>query len=296
MVTPPETEALKAALELAAGGRDVAELVRFTRGAQSANYAGRWSADGARFVLKLVPFARTKQYARLVDHLEKTAPGVVVRESSPRLRFDCGEFRALVLDWCDGETLDFDGLCGFGEGVERLVADYRAFSAAIQGVTETYSAYDYRTWFAEILDSPFAAVLPRDSAEVDFGLLERDTRVIHGDFQTDNLRFAGGRLTGVLDIEEFRLGSPLEDFARYVCQGVDRMSWWSRSRWRAVLAGVERLRLAAGASDAAWRAAVYGQLVWKVHKVIRKGETGGRRLLNLKWRLRKYPKLTGRMP
>lgn len=295
MVTPPETGTVKAALERAAGGRVAAELVRFTRGAQSANYAGRWSADGARFVLKLVPFARAKQYARLVDHLERTAPGVVVRESSPRIRFDCGGFHALVLDWRDGETLDFDALCGSGEGVERLVADYRAFSATIQDVTELYPAYDYRTWSAEILASPFAAVLPRDFAEVDFGLLERDARVIHGDFQADNLRFEDGRLTGVLDIEEFRRGSPLEDFARYVCQAVDRMPWWSRPRWRATLAGVERLRSAAAASDAEWRAAVYGQLLWKVHKVIRKGEVGVRRLLNLKWRLRNYPKLTRRM-
>lgn len=291
MVTVPEVGELKAAVERSAGGRRVAELVRFTRGAQSANFAGRWADDGSRFVLKLVPPARGTQYARLVDHLEKTASGVVVREATPRIRFELDGFRALVLAWCDGEALGFDALCGKADGVERLVADYRTFSATIQGVSELYPTYDYPAWAEEALASPLASALPADFGDVDFSVLKREARVIHGDFQADNLRFASGRLTGVLDLEEFRLGSPLEDFARYVCQGVDRMPWWTWSRWRAVLAGVARLRAATGAADDAWRAAVYGQLLWKIGKTIRKGKAGRLTAANLKWRLRKYGEL-----
>lgn len=291
-MTVPETEALKAELERAAAGRRVAGLTRFTRGAQSANYAGRWSADGSRFVLKLVPSARAEQYARLVEHLEKTAPGVVVREASPRVRFDLDGFHALVLDWCGGEALGFDGLCGIAGGIENFVDDYRTFSATIRGLVKLYPTYAYRDWAEEALASPLAPALPADFKEVDFAVLAEDARVIHGDFQSDNLRFTDGRLSGVLDLEEFRLGSPLEDFARYVCQGVDRMPWWAWTRWRAVRAGVARLRAATGASEAAWRAAVYGQLLWKVRKSIQKGDAGIRRVMNLKWRLRRYHELT----
>lgn len=292
MVKVPGTDALKTALEGASGGRRVAELVRFTRGAQSANYAGRWADGDSRFALKLVPFERAKQYARLVDHLEKVTPGVAVRESVPRVRFDVDGFHALVFVWCGGKPLGLEALAGTG-GVEDLVADYRAFSATIQGVSELYPAYDYESWADEALDSPFAIALPRDFEDVDFSLLTKDARVIHGDFQSDNLRFAGGRLAGVLDLEEFRRGSPLEDFARYVCQGADRISWWSWARYRAVLAGVERLRRATDASPEAWRAAVYGQLLWKLHKTLGKGKAGFRQALNLKWRLRKYRDLAG---
>ncbi|MBP5285482.1 MAG: hypothetical protein ILO34_05165, partial [Kiritimatiellae bacterium] len=90
-------------------GRRVAKLVRIERGSQSVNFAGT-REDGSRFALKLVPFRREKQYARLVEHLEKIDSPVVVSVNLPRVIFDFLGNHLLSLDWCEGEIVPFDRL------------------------------------------------------------------------------------------------------------------------------------------------------------------------------------------
>lgn len=282
----PDVKDLTARLEAASDGRKVRRLVRCRRGAQSLNFAGEW-AGGARFALKLVPFARAKQYARLVDHLEKTAPGPVVRESAPRIRFDVGGFHALVLDWCEGETLGFEAL----DDVEGLVAGYGDFSKTVQDVGELYPTYDYATMHDEVMATAIAAALPREAWDADYAALAEGMRVIHGDLQPDNLRFVGGRLASVLDIEEFRRGHPAEDFARYVCNSADRLPWFAFVRRRRIVRSVARLVAAAGFTASVWEAAVFGQLLEKARKNVRKGRVSAVRLVNLKWRGRFYARL-----
>ena len=289
VIAPPSADRVRRALEAASGGRAVGRLARIRRGAQSANYAGVW-ADGGRFALKLVPFARAKQYRRLVEHLGKGAPGPAVRETSPRLRFDVGEFHALVLDWCGGDVVGFERLAAPADA-RALAADYGRFSAGIQGMAELYPTYDYPALLATVAASPLRRALPDGLAADDFAVLREGMRVIHGDFQPDNLRFADGRLSGVLDLEEFRLGSPAEDFARYVCNSADRLPWHAFRRRRRLLAGVRGLVAAARLAPRAWRAAVLGQLVEKLAKNVRLGRTSPLRAANLKWRCRIYRSL-----
>lgn len=225
--------------------RPVASLVRFDRGAQSVNYAGHWK-DGGRFVLKLVPFSRADQYERLVEHLEKAA-SPVVRELEPRLRFDIDGFHALLLVWCEGETVTFDRL--FNRTTpERFLADYARFSQAIQTNVKLYPQ------------------MPSGEAALEVGRI-----VIHGDFQSDNLRFVDGALRHVLDIEEFRLGRPVEDFVRYAACSFGHLPFFAWRRRARIIRSLVALAAASGYSADEWRAAIRASCAERFRKPRRFG-------------------------
>lgn len=273
-------------------GQGVRSLRRIRQGAQSLNYAGV-REDGVRFVLKLVPFARERQYQRLVDHLESVQPGLVVRELLPRHRFDLADHHALLLEWCAGGVVPFDRVFKVIEA-DALLADYQRFSASIQTVHELYPTMDYAKLLAEIVGSPIGKLLGDAFTVVDFGALA-PVKVIHGDWQPDNLRFDGGRLSAVLDIEEFRRGSPVEDFARYVGCTAGHLPWYRPDRRHRLRSNLVRLVRSAPYSTEEWTAALCGQLLERLHKFVRKGAVNGFRRCNLQWHIARYRDLIKRI-
>lgn len=279
-MTPPETDLVKESLA-AAAGRGVASLARFSRGAQSVNYAGVWEGGG-RFALKLVPFARAAQWARFADHLERVKSGPVVRECSPRVRFDVGgAWHAAVTEWCGGEKVRFDRV----RDVPLLLAGYAAFSAGVQGVRELYPAYDYPAMRARVESSPLGGLLPVALTDATFAPLGRDRIVIHGDWQADNLRFEGGRLAHVLDIEEFRPGRPVEDFARYALCGAGRLGPFAFAARRRTVRALAAVAAASPYGADEWSAAIWGQTLEFLCKCVGKGRVS--RL----WRWRLAPRV-----
>lgn len=222
-------------------GRRVAKLVRIKRGSQSVNFAGT-REDGSRFALKLVPFRREKQYARLVEHLEKIGSPVVVSETLPRVRFDFEGHHVLSLEWCEGEIVPFDRLFD-AISPESFLEGYRKFSESVQRVSLLY---------------------PSDAT----GLKELDSGriVIHGDWQADNLRFSEGRLVHVLDVEELRLGRPVEDFVRYASCSFGHLPFFALARRSRIIGNLARLAEASGFPPGEWVAALRASMAERLRK------------------------------
>ena len=256
-------------------GQGVCSLRRIRRGSQSVNYAGV-REDGFRFLLKLVPLSRERQYRQIVDHLESVVAGPVVRELSPRIRFDVPGFHALLLEWCAGAVLPFDQLLNQVDAGQFL-QDYQDFATSIQSVHDTYAPFNYAMMLATVRDSPFGAEVDEELTATDFAVLAPQV-IIHGDFQSDNLRFRAGRLVSVLDIEEFRPGSPVEDLARYVCCSAGHVPWYRPDRRRKTLANLAQLVKATPYSAEEWIAALRGQFLKRLYRLARHG--GGMGLIN----------------
>lgn len=292
-MTPPAVEEVRAALE-AATNRAVASLSRFSRGAQSVNYAGVWG-DGARFALKLVPFARAAQYARLVGHFDRlasTSGSLAVKEWTPApgaapTRFDVGAFHAVVTVWCEGAVVPFDRL----DRLDRFVAGYEAFAAAIQDVRDAVPAFDYAAVLARVRASSLSPLVPASVTDATFRPLARGRRTIHGDWQPDNVRFRGGEIGGVLDLEEFRFGRPVEDFARYAACSAGHLRFYSAFARRRVFRSARALAALVPYTPEEWSAAVWGQYLQVIWKSLFKGRTSVAGRVRLAWRLRFFGKL-----
>lgn len=244
-------------------GRKVRELVRFSRGASSLNYLGRWFDADSRFVLKLISSSRG--YERLVAHLEKST-GPVVKEVKGCPRFDFGRFRAIFLEWCSGSVVPFDRLFKVVKPADFLT-DYETFASAVQSASDVAPAPDYPLRYRMIERDFGPAFLPRHVDKEIFGCFRRFAEskvVIHGDFQADNLRFEDGRLTHVLDIEEFRHGHPVEDFVRYASCSAGHLPWFSFLRRRRIVRNLSVLATLAGYDSRAWTAAIYENWFYKL--------------------------------
>ena len=252
-------------------GQEVRSLRRIRRGSQSVNYAGV-REDGFRFLLKLVPLARERQYRQIVDHLESVVAGPVVREVSPRIRFDVLGFHALLLEWCAGTVVPFDRLFDCLDAADFL-KEYRRFASSIQNVHEVYAPFNYVGMLETVGASPLGVLLGEGFAVADFDVLAPQA-IIHGDFQPDNLRFRDGRLAAVLDIEEFRPGSPVEDLARYVCCSAGHVPWYRPDRRRRTLANLAQLVKATPYSAEEWSAALRGQFLKRLFRFARSGRSG----------------------
>lgn len=107
---------------------------------------------------------------------------------------------------------------------------------------------------------------------------------IHGDFNCNNVLFADGRVSGILDLEGVREGHPCEDWVRYALTDADRLpvfSWRRRSRLKANFAWIvahERFR----AED--WCGAIDGFSAERFARKARRGRLSAWSRVSLLWR------------
>lgn len=227
------------------------------------------TAEGVRYVVKCVPpEVSEKQYFRhhFLPHLQELrGKGDVVQ--LVRGPFAFGDCVVVVLAWCPGRRILPDRLTDaqFAE----LVAAYCKFSAVLQGVSAVLPPRDNLAVRREVLarlDSPVCAYL-RNFVETVLTekLLAYDParfRVIHGDFHHGNFHFDGNRMTGIMDLEDFRYGYPADDWMRYIVCAAEHLPWFDFARRRRLLVRLEALLPLAPADE--WREAAGGLLIRKL--------------------------------
>lgn len=114
---------------------------------------------------------------------------------------------------------------------------------------------------------------------------------IHGDLNCNNVLFASGKVSGFLDLEEVRAGSPCEDWVRYALTGAEHLPVFSWLRRRRLRENFRRIVSATGFPAAEWRAAIDGFAAAKRARKARRGKLSLFARANLAWRSRFYARL-----
>lgn len=114
---------------------------------------------------------------------------------------------------------------------------------------------------------------------------------IHGDLNCNNVLFSGGKVSGFLDLEEVRAGSPCEDWVRYALTGAEHLPVFSWIRRRRLMANFLRIVSATGFPAVEWRAAIDGFAAAKYARKARRGKLSLLARANLAWRSLFYERL-----
>lgn len=290
-----KTEELQSALEDALGFR-IASMDRLDGGC-ALNFRAVRAEDGYAFSVKCSPPERRAFFEHLVVHLadlKGTKAAHRVFEGSCPATFR--GYNVLCLEWCPG-TRRFPDTLSDSE-LRDFLDDYLAFSEAMQKTSRTLG----RMPFAMMRN----AVL-RNCRGLGGGLLRRlveelvpagdveyapeRVRQIHGDFHHGNFLFAGGRVTGYFDLEEFRKGYPAEDMVRYFVCAAEHLHWYDARRRRRVMAQFEIAVRHLPYPQGDWRLAISGLLIMKIYKSAGTKPPGCLRVLNLLFRARLYRRM-----
>lgn len=226
------------------------------------------TATGRRLLVKCVgqPKAgKIDYFAHFVRHLEELKGSRAIQLTQGPLSW--GDRRVVVIAWCAGRRVIPDRLTAAQE--TELVNAYREFSAAMQRCTMILPARDNLAVRAEalrLMSGWTCAGLRRFvNRELPVSILRYDParlKVIHGDLHHGNFHFDGDRMTGFMDLEDFRYGYPADDWTRYVICAAEHLKWFDWGGRRRLVALFTRLLPLAPADE--WREAVGGLLVRKL--------------------------------
>jgi len=115
--------------------------------------------------------------------------------------------------------------------------------------------------------------------------------LVHGDFNCNNVLFADGRVSGILDLEAVRPGHPCEDWARYALTGADRLPLFAWRRRRRLAKNFAWIVAHTGFAAADWRAAIEGFSAARRARKARGGRLSPFAWVNFVWRRRFHRRL-----
>jgi Ser/Thr protein kinase RdoA (MazF antagonist) len=262
------------------------------------NFAAE-TASGERLLVKCVPPEKSPQKYFLnhfVPHLEELrgVPCAVKLRHGPWKFEGC---TVVALEWCAGARVMPDRLTDAEEA--NLVRAYCELSEAMRGVSAVLPPRDNVAVREEALSMlsgrscrALREFVERDLPAAEMAYDRSRLRPIHGDFHHGNVHFESGRVSGIMDFEDFRYGYPADDWTRYVVCGAEHLRWFDVAGRRRLLALFARLLPLAPADE--WREAVDGLLIRKIWRRFsrRKGPKAWL-ALNLRFRLGFYMKLRG---
>lgn len=254
-----------------------------------------WRTDGEKFSVKCVPPpqpGRLDLFPGLVAHLKKLARTDAVQMASDVLDFE-GR-RVLVTRWCEGKRLMPHQLDR--QSCASFIRQYGEFSQAMQRCSGVLPPRDN----LKVIDSLSGRLqglccsrlrrfLERETQRSDFVYDPARLKVIHGDLHHGNFHFNNGAITGFMDLEDFRLGYPADDLARYVICGAEHQLWFDLAATRRTLSFFRELLPLYPRDE--WREAVLGLLVRKFDR--RLGRKGLKPIVaaNLTFRLGLYRRM-----
>lgn len=232
--------------------------------------------DGATvFAAKVVQSCKTAALERLLAHTVPMDGSIAATRLFGGKVLDFGELKVMALRWIGGDRVSPDELDE--AGIDSLVASYTKFldevrdddfilplrdAAALKPrIVERLKGMGLESWVREL------RLVSDDSLTLDPSRI----RVIHGDLHYENFKFADGKVSGFLDLEELRFGTPAEDIVRYTLCSAERRKWLTPRARRRLLAAfaaiVERMPL----TRREWLFAIDSYLLRKIDRRTRNG-------------------------
>lgn len=253
------------------------------------------TAAGETIVAKCFPSAKRRMFARLLAHTASAPAAFCSAALFGGRTVTFGAWEALALKWIAGRGIRADRLT-----VTERTAMLSAYEEFRHGLVDDGQILPVRQGRAvkqallALLDKDAAPEIVAELRRMDDAVLDlppQRLRIIHGDLHDRNFHFANGRVAGFLDLEEFRWGTPAEDFVRYIVCCTERLPWTAfaaRRRARACFAGF--LRETQIPRDE-WLFAIHGYLLRKLARKIKSPHVSWGVRLNLAWRFRFYRQL-----
>ena len=232
--------------------------------------------DGSTvFAAKVVQSCKTAALERLLAHTAPSEGGVAATRLFGGKVLDFGELKVMALRWIGGDRVSPDELDD--AGIDSLVSAYTKFLDGLRDdgfILPLRDAVALKPRLVERLKGMGLASWARELRLVADGSLVLDPsriRVIHGDLHYENFRFADGKVSGFLDLEELRFGTPAEDIIRYTLCSAERRKWLTPRARRRLLAAfaaiVERMQL----TRSEWLFAIDSYLLRKIDRRTRDG-------------------------
>ncbi len=262
---------LKSALE-SGYGVAVAALERLPGHAHSINFKVA-TEDGAAFAAKCFPAAHVSMFERLLAHTAPSEnPLAVTRLFDGRI-LEFGSWRIAALKWIPGGRKYPDELTD-AEADEFLSA-YGAFAAGLKDdgfIMPVRDGLALKRKLIERLKGGNAPAIVRElklMPDDTLSLAPEARRIIHGDLHWENFRFEGGRVSGFLDLEALRFGTPAEDFVRYIVCRAEHLRWYDLGGRRRLLDAFRMFLARTSLTRAEWLFAIDGYLLRKLDKKIK---------------------------
>lgn len=253
------------------------------------------SGGGTVFAAKLIPRGRTVQLSRLKAHASSIGCSNACTMMFGGKTLDFGKWKILALRWIEGGRVHTDAMDA--AHVDSLVSAYKEFSAGLRNDGFILPAREAASLKKSLLEKTKSAGLESWTAELklmedsSLTLDPASVRIIHGDLHYENFRFAGDRATGFLDIEEFRYGTPAEDFVRFVMCCAERRKWLSASAKKRVLATFAGIVRSTRLSRREWLFAINSYLLRKLDKRLKRGRPSIFTRINIAFRFGFYREL-----
>ena len=254
------------------------------------------TSDGERLAVKCVPPEKTtiKYFEHFLVHLQELKGSRAIEIAGGPWMF--GDCKVVAMKWAYGVRVMPNDLTAAQEA--ELVKAYGEFSDAMQRTTLTIPPRDNEAvrrhveghlsgWGCGFLRRFLAEELTPEAMAYDKSRL----KVIHGDFHHGNFYFDGDRITGFMDLEDFRWGYPADDWMRYVVCAAEHLHWYDFAGRRKLLALFGRLLPLAPADE--WRESVAGLLIRKLDRrfAIKKKGPKAWLALNMRFRIGFYRSL-----
>ncbi len=250
------------------------------------------TTDGLVFAAKCFPSAKEGMFARLLAHSAELR-----LFDGKTLSFGC--WRVIALRWIAGTRRFPDELTP--AELDAFLAAHAAFIASRVDDGEVMPLRDGLVVKRELLarlkggNAPGLVREIRLMADADLTLDESKRRIIHGDLHWENFRFLDGAVSGFLDLEELRFGTPAEDLIRYVVCRAEHQRWHDIGGRRRLLKVFDQLLAKTPYTRNEWLFAINGYLLRKLDKKIKAKKVPLALRLNLAARLPFYRALRERV-
>ena len=282
-----DVAALKVFLEERLGG-PLAEFEMITDCSRAQNFRGK-TAAGERLAIKCVPPEKTeiKYFEHFMKHLVELTGSNSIQIAYGPWKF--GDCTVVALKWAGGKRVFPDMLTP--EMQDELIAEYGKFSDAMQRTTMTLPERDNLAVRAHVLEhlngfgcGALRRFVERELTPEVMSYDKARLRVIHGDFHHGNFHFENGKITGFMDLEDFRWGYPADDWVRYVICAAEHLKWYNFFGRRKLISFFRRLIPLAPSDE--WLEAIAGLLIRKFDRRFTMKRRGPKIWLALNMRFR----------
>jgi len=253
------------------------------------------TVDGTVFVAKCFLAAHTERYKCLVAHTAPSGNTLAATRIFGGKVVGFGRWKVMALKWIPGGGRGPKELPD-GE-LDSFLAAYAEFLSQLSNDGAILPVRDYLTLKRTLLErlrGGNAQGIVRELNEMrddTLTLAAEHRRIIHGDLHKGNLRFDGGAVSGFLDLEELRFGTPAEDLVRYVVCSEEHRRWYDLHGRRRLLGAFRRILTRTSYTRGEWMFAINGYLLRKLAKKVKSNHLTVWRRINLRVRSQFYREL-----